>query len=518
MKYLFLLLGLGLCRPVHAAGLPCAPETAAALEKAGANRPELERVLEHFRSAADPRELQAACFLVANMPGHEYIRFELRNSSGAAVPFDPLAYPDYPAMVKAWDEAEERAGEMEWKTLSREPDISSMTAEGLIKNVELAFKAWREKPWAAGVPYEDFLEYVLPYRGTNEPLEDWRSYFLEKYKNLPSRMKDPGDPLEAAALINDNIKKWFAFDARFYRHPQDQGLAEMLRRRAGRCEDMTNLGIYALRANGIPAAGDYTPFWADTGNNHAWNAVVLPGGRSVPFMAALANPGVYKLSNRPAKVYRGTFSRQAAAPAAFLNGAEPLPKWFREADFADVTAAYAPAGDIELPMPAPPAGTSRTPYLAVFNSGKWEIIGWGSAAGGRAAFKSFAKGILYMPVYYSSGTVVPAGAPFIYAASGTVRALDAAGPPAAVTVVSTTRRTIEHTTDNIAKAYLDSGKMYELYYWRGKGWVQAGSAAAAGAPLTFAGVPGDALLWLKEKGSKGEERVFTYDGGAQVWW
>lgn len=514
-----LLVLLMLAAPAAAAvDLPCPPETVAALEKAGVNRPELERALEHFRSSADPRELEAACFLVGNMPGHEYIRFELRNSSGMAVAFDPLAYADYPAMVKAWNEAEKKYGEMGWKTLSREPDISSMTAEGLIKNVELAFKAWREKPWTTGVSYADFLEYVLPYRGTNEPLEDWRGYFLEKYKDLPSRMKDPRDPQEAAALINDDIKKWFSFDARFYRHPQDQGLAEMLRRRAGRCEDMTNLGIYALRANGIPVAGDYTPYWADTGNNHAWNAVVLPGGRSVPFMAALANPGVYKLSNRPAKVYRGTFSRQTAAPSAFLNGSEPLPKWFKEADFADVTAAYVPTGDIEVRLSSPPAGASRTPYLAVFNGGNWEIIGWGSAAGGRAVFKNFAKGILYMPVYYSSGTVIPAGEPFIYTSSGAVRALNASGPVAPVAVVSTTRRTIEHTTDNIARVYLGEGKTYELYYWRGKDWVPAGSATAAGAPLTFTGVPEDALLWLKEKGSRGEERVFTYDAGAQVWW
>jgi hypothetical protein len=510
-----LLLACLAARPA-AAGYPDA--VVKALEKAGANRGEIELALDHFSSAKDPLELEAAYFLVENMPGHDYTRFVVRNSSGAAVAFDPLAYPDYSAMVKAWDETEKKYGPMDWKVLDRSEDISSMTGAALIRNVELAFTAWRGKPWAAGVPFRDFLEYILPYRATNEPLEDWRGYFLEKYKDLPSRMKDPRDLIEAAALINDDIKKWFKFDPIFYRHPTDQGLAEMLKRGAGRCEDMTNLAIFALRANGIPVAGDYTPFWADTGNNHAWNALVLPDGRSVPFMGALENPGIYKLTNKPAKVYRGSFSRQSGSLAASLKAEEPLPKWFKSADYMDVTAAYAPVGNIEIKLEEPPAGASRTPYLAVFNSGNWEIIGWGAAWNGKARFENFAKGIAYLPVYYSSGAVIPAGEPFIYTSSGEVRALALSARTVTVTAASTTRRTIEHTTDNIAKSYLLPGRTYELYYWAGGRWRLAGALEAGGGPLAFAGVPAGALLWLKEKGSAGEERIFTYGPEGAVWW
>ncbi len=39
-----------------------------ALEQAGSNRPELEKVLDHYKS--DPEKLSAAQFLIENMPAH----------------------------------------------------------------------------------------------------------------------------------------------------------------------------------------------------------------------------------------------------------------------------------------------------------------------------------------------------------------------------------------------------------------------------------------------------------------
>jgi len=229
------------------------PESVAkALEKAGKNKSQIEMALNHFISDKDTLKLKAAYFLVENMPGHNYTRFVIKNSSDIVVPFDPLAYPDYTSMVKAWNETEKKYGSMSWKLLDKVEDISLITGPALVQNVDLAFKAWRGKPWSVGVSFEDFLEYILPYRGSNEPIEEWRGYFLERYKDLPSKMKKTSDPVEAAALINDDIKKWFKFNPVFYRHPTDQGLSEMLKHGSGRCEDMANLAIFAMRANGIP--------------------------------------------------------------------------------------------------------------------------------------------------------------------------------------------------------------------------------------------------------------------------
>ncbi|MFR5659761.1 MAG: hypothetical protein ACLUDU_18075 [Butyricimonas faecihominis] len=44
------------------------------LELSGSNRAQLEKVLQHYSSPADSLKLQAALFLIENMPGHYTLR------------------------------------------------------------------------------------------------------------------------------------------------------------------------------------------------------------------------------------------------------------------------------------------------------------------------------------------------------------------------------------------------------------------------------------------------------------
>ena len=68
-------------------------------------------------------------------------------------------------------------------------------------------------------------------------------------------MADSTNPIDAARAINKDVMSWFGFDPRYYYHPTDQGLAEMRDKHKGRCEDMTNLAIYAMRSTGPNRAG-----------------------------------------------------------------------------------------------------------------------------------------------------------------------------------------------------------------------------------------------------------------------
>ena len=48
----------------------CNPNLDSALEQAGENREEMEKVLEHFRNDPDTLKYSAAKFLIENMPYH----------------------------------------------------------------------------------------------------------------------------------------------------------------------------------------------------------------------------------------------------------------------------------------------------------------------------------------------------------------------------------------------------------------------------------------------------------------
>ena len=488
------------------------------LKDAGDNRAELEQVLEHYRNGDDSLKYEAALYLIGNMGNHSFVTYYMHDTTDTELPFNVLDYPDYDSLVKAVEVLQDEHGELDFGRHDPVYDYSTITADFLTTQIDYAFRAWRERPWARALSWEDFRDYVLPYRGSNEPLEEWRVELFDKYATLPDEVTDSTDPVEAAALINRDIMTWFGFDPRFYYHPTDQGLLEMRTNGLGRCEDMTNVTIYAMRANGIGVTSDYTPYWANTGNNHAWNAIVLPSGEVIPFMGAESNPGEYHLANNFAKVYRKTFNEQSQNLAFIEHKQEKIPGWLAGKYYRDVTEAYASTCDVEVVFEEQVPDSVDLAYLCVFNSGEWKPIQWSKLANQTAVFKAMVPGILYLPALYLNEEIAPFGDPFILE-DGCIQKLltVAADEPAEMTLVSTTRRKQVESTDGIATSYLTEGTQYELQYWDDE-WKTIDTLTAGRKPLEFTGVPAGGLYWLTEIDSNREERPFTYDQGHQVWW
>lgn len=494
------------------------PEVNSALDAAGDNRDQLEKVLAHYASGDDSLKLQAAFFLIANMEGHGYAEYALVDTAGAEVDFNVLDYPDFKTLKAAADSLEDRRGELDYEKKEIIYDLDTITADFLINQIDYAFRAWREKPWAKGLPFDDFCEYVLPYRGSNEPLEYWRETFWNKYQDIESRMTDRSDPIEAAGLINDDIKSWFSFDARYYYHPTDQGLSEMLENRMGRCEDMTNLTIYAMRANGLAVTSDYTPYWANTGNNHAWNAIVTPDGKAIPFMGAERNPGHYRLANKIARAYRKTFGKQKENLAFQERKQKSIPRWLSGKSYIDVTADYTDVCDVTVAFDREIPDSVDIAYLCVFNSGEWQVIHWGKIENGTAVFTETGWDIAYLPALFINEEIVPYGPPFILHNDCSINELRPEdNKTVSARLTSTTRRKQEVSTDGIAETYLSPGQEYELFYWKDS-WQSVGKSVAGDKPLVFEQVPAGCLYWLRAAGSDREERIFTIAGDRQVWW
>jgi len=494
-------------------------EVTEALQQAGKNSAELEKVILHYSSPSDSLKLKAAYYLIANMEGHGYVTYIMFDTTGAEVKFSALDYPDYDALLAACDTLEAQRGELDFKKDKMIYDNETATADFLILQIDLASKAWEEKPWARGFSFESFCRYILPYRGSNEPLENWRQTFLDRYRDLENKMKDPSDPITAASLINDDVMSWFKFDPRYYYHPTDQGLSEMLTNRLGRCEDMTNLAIYALRANGLAVTSDYTPFWANSGNNHAWNAIVTRDGAVIPFMGAESNPGQYHLANKLAKVYRKTYGKQTNNLIFQERKQEEVPRWLAGKSYQDVTESYTNVCDVTVTFDKEIPDSVDIAYLCVFNSGEWQAIHWGRIDDEKAVFTDMGNDdIAYLPALYINEKIMPFGSPFILGKDCNMTKLEKNGAAGgSARLFSTTQRKLEISTDGIAKAYFNPGKQYELFYWD-DGWQSLGKVTAADKPLEFQNVPGGCLYWLVEDNSDKEERIFTLDDSLHVWW
>ena len=495
------------------------PDVAAVLDTAGENRSQLENVIEHYVEADDSLMLQAAYYLIANMEGHCYVTYGLYDTSGLEIDFNPLDYPDYATLLVAFDTLEERHGSLDFQRNDTTYDVHTITADFLIDQIDFAFRAWREKPWAHTLSFDTFCKYVLPYRGSSEPLESWRSEFWERYADVVKKVTDEADPIEAARLINDDIKSWFKFNERFYYHPTDQGLSEMFENQMGRCEDMTNITIYALRANGLAVTSDYTPYWANSGNNHAWNSIVTAAGKVIPFMGAEANPGEYRLSGKVGKVYRKMFGKQRQNLALREHKQEKVPRWLSGKSFVDVTRDYVDVSDVAITFVKDIPDSVDLAYLCVFNSGEWKAIHWGRVVDGVALFTDMGVDVAYLPALYLNEEIVPFGAPFILDTNASINYVGITGDlTTTLRLVSTTRRKREISTDGVEKVFLKAGEAYELSCWS-DGWQSLGVSVAGDGPLVFEKVPSDGLYWLVTEGSDGEhERIFTFEDGHQVWW
>jgi hypothetical protein len=496
---------------------PYPPDVSETLKAAGDNRGQLEQVIRHYTETGDTLKLEAAYYLIGNMGDHCYATFALEDTSGNEIEFNALDYPDYATLTASFDSLEQRHGTLDFERKNKIMDAETITADFLITQIDYAFRAWNERPWAKGLTFDDFCAYVLPYRGSNEPLEPWRQTFFDKYANIMDSMHDPSDPVYAAVIINNDIKTWFGFDPRYYYHPTDQGMAEMMSAGLGRCEDMTNVTIYAMRANGLAVTSDYTPYWANSGNNHAWNAILSADGRVVPFMGAESNPGEYRLAYKPAKVYRKMFADQPDNLIFQDRKQEKVPAWLAGRSYIDVTADYQDVCDVTVTLADVPDSVDIA-YLCVFNSGEWKPIHWARIEGNAATFTDMGRDIAYIPALYINKEVLPVGEPFILKTDCGQRVLSAdTARVGRVSLTSTTRRKQEASTDGVSRSSLTKGHTYELFYMTDE-WISAGKAVAGDGPLEFGNVPSGGLYWLVADGSDKEERVFTIEDGRQVWW
>jgi len=489
-----------------------------ALDSAGTNRGELEKVISHYQPSKDTLKLQAALFLIGNMDGHSFVNYKLVDTTGNLINFDVLDYQDFPELEDSFKVLENRLGLLDFERDSKVSDLETITADFLINQIDLAFRAWYEKPWAKKLSFNNFCEYVLPYRGSNEPLEKWRQALWDRYDGIDTMMTETADPIQAAYIINDDIMTWFTFDPRFYYHPTDQSLSEMQSNGLGRCEDMTNVTIYAMRANGLAVTSDYTPYWANTGNNHAWNAIVNSEGKVTPFMGAEKNPGKYQLANKLAKAYRKTYGKQKNNLIFQDRKQEKIPRWLAGKNFIDVTSDYVDVSNVVIKFDRKIPDSIDIAYLCVFNSGEWSAIQWGRIENDIAEFSNMGTGIAYLPALYINEEITPYGPPFILNDDHSIDYhLINEDLSISVELNSTTAKKQVASTDGIAKTFLNPGKTYEFYYWD-NGWQLSREAVATEAPLHFDNIPAGCLYWLVEKDSNKEERIFTIEDGVQIWW
>ena len=403
-----------------------------ALQFAGANRPEMEKVLAHYRQhPSDSLKYRAAVFLITNMPGHysykntDYVQsYYDELSNGVSLDFNNLTnrtviedisakYNDYRVRETVWD-------------------MHILTGDYLIDNIERAFDVWENGEWATHVSFDDFCEYILPYKCSDlQPLDNWREYAKDMLKG------------DVDLLHYCDLFKNFAFQAatsvsqeiiRINQQEYPPGgvqsipildIRTVANMPYGSCADYTFLATPVMRSKGIPVMEDFTPQWPFQMQSHSWNVLLNNYGMNMVFSAGWSNPGeLHKPDEKMAKVFRRYYAINRDI-LAIHQAEKSIPSTFKNLFIRDVTNEYMTTEDVEIEIPASFRNKHKYAYLAVFDNKNWIPVQYGKVTGRKVRFTAMGRNCMYMPVFYDNNQVVPFSSPFYISQKGVVNRVEA---------------------------------------------------------------------------------------------
>ena len=393
-----------------------ASEVNETLEEAKGNRQQLEEVIRHYEQEGDAEKLDAALFLIANMKDRTTITnrsnlpyLEIIDSVASLRALGNGAFmSNSPELSDKWDSITRSFGVPQIRPMDEDMDVEHIKSTYLISHIDQMFRVWREAPWYEKVAFEDFCEYILPYRVGDEKLELWGE---QLYKEWTPKIKEENlDSIrKIAQYINDANSYRMSHMRMFWSYPYDFSASEFERIRTGSCKDGVNYTAQVLRALGIPTVVDFVPTWAGASNGHEWNAIFLEDGELLPFDAINRGLKIDLSWRKIGKVYRKTFSHQEVKMDDVFE--REVPNELRSPFVKDVTDQYVKTGDVSIPMPD--AEGFRYAIISTYSGFDWEPQCWGTIKNKRAIFNKLGVNNLYAVFLYDDGQYIRKSDPFL---------------------------------------------------------------------------------------------------------
>ena len=325
-------------------------------------------------------------------------------------------------VLKVWENTVDIYGAPLSFPLSLVPDHKKITAEFLIENIEYAFETL-EFPWTSHLSFEQFCEYVLPYRFGDEPLESWRPFFMDRYKWVIDSLTDKSDPVEVCTLINNDISSWLMEwgGVVYKKYPRCLTPSQLTKCKISYCYQQAASASFAMRAMGLAVAHNRIPQWGSRSTGHEFSSVLSNSGRFVDFLGGVLPPGKNEFPQKAPKIYSEIFS---VRPPSAKKKENELPLNFNLSNQIDVTDQFVPTATVLINLSGKVPAAVKVVYLCVFDNKNWVPVQYTHIKREKCIFHSMGRDIVYLPVYYKNGRPVPAGDPFVLSKSGTIRKIN----------------------------------------------------------------------------------------------
>lgn len=369
-----------------------------ALKKAGNNKQELEKVLDFYKTdPADSLKYEAAVFLIENMPYHTFIK-PINGFQGAfdSIQNSPKSNTRREIFEKILDSVSKN---VDIEDTSQISDVEYITSAFLIDNIELAFKAWYRIPKNKRASFTDFCNYILPYRNTDEPLEEnSREKLIKKYSWVHNAL-DKGASLKS---VVDSVTSGFGYinmtQIRKY-YPLPLSISQIEKSKLGLCDDGVNYFVNVFRAMGIVCAKDIVTHWGNHhSSGHSWIYTKYGSEEySTDIGGGNVNLRIKLIDESIPKVFRITYSNQknfAVIPLA-----------------VDVTSEYIHTVNVTIDnvLQAP----NLQPVICVFDKNQeWKAVSFGLYKDKMFRFTNMGVNVLYLAATMDSNGFTPVNYPF----------------------------------------------------------------------------------------------------------
>lgn len=395
------------------------------LDRAGDNYVELENFLLHY--AHDKQKKQAAEFLVSGMMNkHSYSGsiidkydtiFHIYDSLNNIGVFDG----DHPIIVQTWDSLVCKYGRISKSVMKKNLDCQSLSANFLIENVEQAFSAWQSAPDYVSKDFNDFCEFVLPYKASDEVPERFREQYFKEFSYIRDTAKIGIEGVLRGLNQELYFNRKYRSSSTLWKYPITFPVSKMELAHRGACRHTVALYTWIMRSCGLPVAIDHVKSWGNRSQGHEWNVLMLDSGRIYPFDSF----GIKKLefAYKPAKIFRKMYSLDHFSEE--IPSLEDVPGWLMSPDELDVTSQYGNTYNISVDCTHPWKGdySKKHGVICVFDNKEWIPVYWGKYKDNKMTFMRMMGDVCYMAAYYDDGKIIPASSPFILQKDGIVQYL-----------------------------------------------------------------------------------------------
>lgn len=402
-----------------------------ALKAAGENRTELEAVLEHYRTVDnDPQKLEAAKYLIANMPGHySYRNMEAMND------FYDKALEIFGKGTVEWQRDTLRdIGDKYYARIAQDviSDVEVMTSDYLIYSIDKAFEQWKAMPWSRHLTYNEFRDWLLPYKVVEcQSFDAWREILPEHYTDSLSKLP-PTDVARntiygAIEVVRNEIHTKQSAMSFVIFWKERNGLPFLsadtwARMTYGDCRNFVDMGVATFRSLSLPSCVDRVPLWGRNNNGHSWYVYISDKGIEEKTTNSLIRPSDWEFFpyDRFPKVLRFSYAMNRRVLKYKKTAKHVYPFDLYE---HDVTDHYNLTSDIDIELFDHVRLKDKYVYIGMFSAvseGSWRALDFGTVSRGKAHFQNMGRNMLYIALDYDGVAFTPISNPFILHKDGSV--------------------------------------------------------------------------------------------------